>query len=120
MTEVSRNLRNIFFHEIPPILKLEVGFLSEKKSFSQIFENTPIFFSPKFQGICGTFLIREVATHDQSFRLKRIPFILIRPYEKNVFLFFCVFFIFIFVFLHEKKRPATYGDFEPKFPKSQN
>ena len=36
MTEVSTNLRNIFFHKIPPILKLEVGFFSDKKSFSKI------------------------------------------------------------------------------------
>ena len=40
MTEVSRNLRNIFFRKIHPILKLEVGFLSDRKSFSQIFEIT--------------------------------------------------------------------------------
>merc|ERR1712219_88230 len=48
ITEVSTNLRNIFFHKIPPILKLEVGFLSDKKSFSQIFENTPNFFHLNF------------------------------------------------------------------------
>merc|ERR1711973_788805 len=29
MTEVSRNLRNIFFGKIPSILKIEVGFLSK-------------------------------------------------------------------------------------------
>ena len=40
MTEVSRNLRNIFFRKIPPILKLEVGFFSDRKTFSQIFQNT--------------------------------------------------------------------------------
>ena len=41
MTEVSKDLRNIFFPKIPPILKLEVGFFpSKKKSFSQIFQNT--------------------------------------------------------------------------------
>ena len=34
MTEVSRNLRNIFFHKIPPILKVEVGFFSDQKIFS--------------------------------------------------------------------------------------
>ena len=33
MTEVSQHLRNIFFHKIPQILKLEVGFFSIKKSF---------------------------------------------------------------------------------------
>ena len=44
MTEVSTDLRNIFFHKIPPILKLEVGFFSDKKSFSQIFQNTANFF----------------------------------------------------------------------------
>ena len=33
----------IFFPKIPPIFKLEVGFLSNIKSFSQIFENTPNF-----------------------------------------------------------------------------
>merc|ERR1712168_867322 len=39
MTEVPTDLRNIFFHKIPPILKLEVGFFSDRKRFSQIFEN---------------------------------------------------------------------------------
>ena len=29
----------IFFPKIPPIFKLEVGFFSVKKSFSQIFQN---------------------------------------------------------------------------------
>ena len=33
MTEVSRNLRNIFLAKIPLILKLEVGFFSTLKSF---------------------------------------------------------------------------------------
>ena len=28
MTEVSRNLRNIFLAKIPPIVKVEAGFLS--------------------------------------------------------------------------------------------
>ena len=35
MTEVSTNLQNIFFHKIPPILKVEVGIFSDKKSSSQ-------------------------------------------------------------------------------------
>ena len=35
MTEVSANLRNIFFPKIPPILKLEVGFFSDRKTFAQ-------------------------------------------------------------------------------------
>ena len=48
MSQVSKDLRNIFFPKIPPILKLEVGFFSDKKSFSQIFENTPNFFRLKF------------------------------------------------------------------------
>ena len=48
MTEISRNLRNIFFPEIPPILKIEVGIFSDKKSFLQIFENTPNFFHLNF------------------------------------------------------------------------
>ena len=33
MTEVSRNLRNIFLVKKPPILEIEVGFFSHKKSF---------------------------------------------------------------------------------------
>ena len=48
MTEVSRNLRNIFFPKIPPILKIEVGFFSSKKSFSKIFQNWEIFFYLNF------------------------------------------------------------------------
>jgi len=46
MSEISANLKNIFFQKkvaatwcdfyfSPPILKLEVGFFSDKKSFSQ-------------------------------------------------------------------------------------
>ena len=38
----------IFFPEKPPILKLEVGFVSGKKSFSQIFENTAHLFYLEF------------------------------------------------------------------------
>ena len=33
MSEVSKDLRNIFFPKIPPILKLKVGFFSSKKKF---------------------------------------------------------------------------------------
>ena len=40
MTEVSKNLRNIFFKKKKtPILILEVRFFSNSKSFSQIFQN---------------------------------------------------------------------------------
>ena len=35
MTEVSTILRNIFFPKIPLILKLEVGFFSDRKTFAQ-------------------------------------------------------------------------------------
>merc|ERR1711973_585092 len=42
---------DFFFSKIPPILKLEAGFLSDKKSFSQIFQNTPNFFHLKFISI---------------------------------------------------------------------
>ena len=48
MTEVSRNLRNIFFRKIPPILKLEVGFFSDRKSFSQIFQSTEDLYAVNF------------------------------------------------------------------------
>merc|ERR1712198_498691 len=47
MSEISANLNNIFREQKPPILKVEVGFFSDKKSFSQIFENTEIFFHLK-------------------------------------------------------------------------
>merc|ERR1712198_347162 len=47
MTEVSRHLRNIFFHKIPPILKLEVGFFSDRKKFFADFRKLDIFFSAK-------------------------------------------------------------------------
>ena len=64
MTEVSRHLRNIFFHKIPPILKLEVGFLSDKKSFEIFCRNTVnklsiSYWWPKFQVICGTFFFTK-------------------------------------------------------------
>merc|ERR1711884_906822 len=35
MSEVSKDLRNIFFPEIPLILKIEVGFFSDRKTFAQ-------------------------------------------------------------------------------------
>ena len=35
MSEISANLKNIFWSRKPPILKLEVGFFSDKKTFSQ-------------------------------------------------------------------------------------
>ena len=49
MTKVSRNLRNFFFfHEIPPILKLEVGFFSTNKKKSHIFQKTQHLFHLNF------------------------------------------------------------------------
>jgi len=47
MTEVSRNLRNVFFHKIPPILKLEVGFFSDRKKFFADFRKLDMFISPE-------------------------------------------------------------------------
>ena len=47
MTEVSANLRNIFFPKIPPILKLEVGFFSGKKKFFRDFPNLSTFIYSK-------------------------------------------------------------------------
>ena len=45
MTEVSRNLWNMFLAQIPPILKVEVGiFLRKKKSFSQNGVNGKFFY----------------------------------------------------------------------------
>ena len=38
MSEVSKDLRNIFLSPKPPILKVEVGIFSDQKSFSQIFQ----------------------------------------------------------------------------------
>ena len=74
MTEVSTNLRNIFFPKISPILELEVGFFSDKKSFSQILENTPNFFHPKFiskkkKKIRETFLSGHSLTHSLTHSL---------------------------------------------------
>ena len=43
MSEISANLKNIFWSQNPPILKLEVGFFSGGKRFSQIFENVTFF-----------------------------------------------------------------------------
>ena len=51
MTKVSKDLRNIFCPKIPPILKLEVGFFSDRKCFSQIFENWICLFHLKFISI---------------------------------------------------------------------
>ena len=46
MTEVSRNLRHIFLAKIPPILKLEVGFFSDRKKFFADFRKYCKFFPP--------------------------------------------------------------------------
>ena len=35
MSEVSKDLRNIFFPKIPQIFELEVGFFSDRKTFAQ-------------------------------------------------------------------------------------
>ena len=51
MSEISANLKNLFWPPKPPILKVEVGFFSDKKSFSQIFENRIFFFHLKFISI---------------------------------------------------------------------
>ena len=51
MTEVSRNLGNIFFRKIPPILKLEVGFFSDRKFFWKIFQKWRNFFHLKYISI---------------------------------------------------------------------
>ena len=51
MSEISANLKNIFWPRKPPILKLEVGFFSDRKRFSQIFENRIFFFHLKFISI---------------------------------------------------------------------
>ena len=47
MSEVSKDLRNIFFPKIPPILKLEVGFFSGKKKFFADFPKYGKFFLSK-------------------------------------------------------------------------
>ena len=46
MTEVSRNLRHIFLTKIPPILKLEVGFFSDRNFFAD-FRKLDMFISPE-------------------------------------------------------------------------
>ena len=47
MSEVSKDLRNIFFPKIPPILELEVGFFSTKKKFFADFPKYGNFFPSK-------------------------------------------------------------------------
>ena len=74
LTEVSRNLRKIFFRKIPPILKLEVGFSSDRKRFSQIFENWYIFFYLNFSSIKKEKKNRETfLTTKKSLRYRKIP-----------------------------------------------
>ena len=65
MTEVSRNLRNIFLAKIPPIWKLKLDFCPLKKSFqifwSNIMNNLHInYLWPKFQEICGIFFLGKI------------------------------------------------------------
>ena len=43
MSEVSKDLRTIFFSSKPPILNLKSDFFPVKKSFLQIFQNTANF-----------------------------------------------------------------------------
>ena len=47
MTKVPKDLRHIFFHKIPPILKLEVGFFSDRKKFFADFRKLDMFISPE-------------------------------------------------------------------------
>ena len=51
MSEISANLKNIFSSQKPPILKLEFGFFSDRKRFSQIFENRQFFLHLNFFSI---------------------------------------------------------------------
>ena len=44
----KKKSEKLFCEQIPPISTLEVGFLSVKKSFSQIFQNTQFFFHLNF------------------------------------------------------------------------
>ena len=48
MSEISANLKDIFREQKPPILKLEVGFFSDRKFFWKIFEKWQKFFHLKF------------------------------------------------------------------------
>ena len=48
MTEVWKDLRIIFWRPIPPILQLEVGFFSDTKFFSHIFQNLANLFTLNF------------------------------------------------------------------------
>ena len=51
MSEISANLKNLFWPQKPPILKVEIRFYSDRKCFSQIFENWPFFFHLNFISI---------------------------------------------------------------------
>ena len=48
MSEVSKDLRNIFFPKYPRFWNLKSDFFPLKKSFLQIFQNTTIFFHLNF------------------------------------------------------------------------
>ena len=43
MSEISANLKNIFREQKPPILKLEVGFFSDRKTFCRFFKIQKIY-----------------------------------------------------------------------------
>ena len=51
MSEISENSKNLFWPQKPPILKVEIRFYSDRKCFSQIFENWPFFFHLNFISI---------------------------------------------------------------------
>ena len=51
LNEISENFKKSFLGGKPPILTLEVGFFSDRKRFSQIFENWIFFFHLNFISI---------------------------------------------------------------------
>ena len=69
---------DFFFLKIPPIFKLEVGFFSAKKKFSQIFQNTAHFFHPNFisktkKKKTETFLIGRAGGRSLTHSLSKYP-----------------------------------------------
>ena len=68
MTKFSARSENIFSHKIPPILKLEVGFLSDIKVFRRFSKIRQIFlvwttYDEIFSKIRETFLITQSVSH---------------------------------------------------------
>ena len=98
MTEVSRNLRNVFFTKYPRFWNLKSDFFPIEKSFSQIFENTANFFHLEFISIKVKKKIREPFLSHFTFTFTSLSRLECTRKSGLCLSFFFFFFLFFFFF----------------------